>query len=142
MDAGQVPADFFPQFGEFGDAAAVCPGEPAGEGFLAFFSFEFECCPQPFLEQVGAVQVGVGFLDPGELGFLAAGEVLWVFPQRVTGAREVPGAAGGDADRPAAVPDRRDGPGVAGGAPDLAADLVEGAGGPGDDVERVMATSP
>ena len=81
----------------------------------------------------------MGFLDPGELGCLAAGEIPGVLPQRVPGGLEVPGVTGGDADRPAAMPDRLDGPRPAGGAPDLAADLVEGAGGPGDDVERVSA---
>jgi hypothetical protein len=34
----------------------------------------------PSLRQVGAPEAGVGFLDPGELGFLAAGEVLRVLP--------------------------------------------------------------
>jgi hypothetical protein len=81
----------------------------------------------------------VGFLDPGELGFLPAGEVLRVLPQRVAGVLEVPGVAGGQADGPAAVPDRGGGPGLAGCAPDFAADFVQGAGGPGDDVERVGA---
>ncbi len=85
VDAGQVPADLFPEFGEFGDAAASCPGQPAVQGVLAFFSVELECGPQPFFEQVSTPEVGVGFLDPGELGFLAAGEVLGVFPQRVAG---------------------------------------------------------
>ena len=80
VDAGQVPPDLFRQFGEFGDAAAGCPGQPAGQGVLAFFSFEPERGPQPFFEQVCAVEVGVGFLDPGEFGFLAVGEVLGVFP--------------------------------------------------------------
>src|ERR1019366_1460708 len=89
----------------------------------------------PQARQTSGTPQGVGFLDPGELGCLAAGEVPGVFPQRVAGVLEVPGVTGGDADRPAAMPDRRDGPGVAGGAPDLAAGLVEGAGGPGDDVE-------
>ncbi len=70
---------FFCQFGEFGDAAADRPGQPAGEGVLAFFAFEPEYSPQPFLEEVGAPEVGVGFLDPGELGFLAAAEVLGIF---------------------------------------------------------------
>src|SRR5580700_1632001 len=139
VDAGKVPADLFSEFGEFGDAAAGGPGQPAGECVLAFFPCEPERGPQPFFEEVGAPEVGVGFLDPGELGFLAAGEVLGVFPQRVAGVLEVPGAAGGQADGPAAVPDRVDGPGLAGGAPDLAADLIQGAGGPGDDVERVSA---
>src|ERR1019366_6625555 len=139
VDARKMPADLFPQLGEFGDAAAGRPGQPAGESVLAFFAFELEYHPQPFPEQVGAPEAGVGFLDPGELGCLAAGEVPGVFPQRVAGAGEVPGVTGGDADRKAAVPDRRDGPGVAGGAPDLAAGLVEGVGGPGDDVERVGA---
>jgi hypothetical protein len=64
----------------------------------------------PSFEQVGAPEAGVGFLDPGELGFLAAGEVLRVLPQRVAGVLEVPGVAGGQADGPAAVPDRGGGP--------------------------------
>src|ERR1022692_3770091 len=136
VDARKMPADLFPELGEFGDAAAGRPGQPAGERVLAFFSFELEYHPQPFLEQVGAPEAGVGFLDPGELGFLPAGEVPRVLPQRVAGVLEVPGVTGGDADRPAAVPDRRDGPGLAGGAPDLTADLVPGARGPGGDVGR------
>jgi hypothetical protein len=78
----------------------------------------------------------VGFLDPGELGLLPAGEVLGVLPQRVAGVLEVPGVARGQADGPAEVAERGGGPGVAGRAPDLAADLIQGAGGPGDDVER------
>jgi hypothetical protein len=45
----------------------------------------------------------VGLLDPGELGLLSAGEVSGVFPQRVAGALEVPGAAGEQAQDPAAV---------------------------------------
>src|ERR1035438_8229527 len=81
--------------------------------------FEFERGPQPFFEQVCAVEVGVGFLDPGEFGILAAGEVLGVFPQRVAGAGEAFGVAGRQADGPAAVPDGADGPGLGGGAPDL-----------------------
>jgi hypothetical protein len=85
VNAGEVPADLFPEFGEFGDAAAGGPGQPAGEGVLAFFSFEFEYCPQSFFEQVGAPEVGVGLLDPGEFGFLAAGEVLRVLPAARSG---------------------------------------------------------
>jgi hypothetical protein len=139
---GRCVRIFFPRAVNSGDAAAGGPGQPAGQGVLAFFAFELGYHPQPFPGQVGAVEAGVGFLDPGEPGCLAAGEVPGVFPQRAAGVLEVAGVAGGDADRPAEVPDRRDGPGVAGGAPDLAADLVEGTGGPGDDVERVMATSP
>ena len=45
VDAGKVPADLFPEFGEFGDAAAGRPGQPAGQGVLAFFSFEPERGP-------------------------------------------------------------------------------------------------
>ena len=40
---------------------------------------------QAFLEQVGAVQLGIGLRDPGELGMLPAGEVLGLLPQRVMG---------------------------------------------------------
>lgn len=79
MDAGQVPADLLPHFGEFGDAAAGCPRQPAGQGVLTFFPFALERGPQPFFEQVSTLEVGVGFLDPGELGFLAAGQVLGFF---------------------------------------------------------------
>jgi hypothetical protein len=135
VDAGQVAADLFPEFGEFGDAAAGCPGQPAGQGVLAFFSFELERGPQPFFEQVSAPEIRMGFPGPGELGFLAAGQVLGVLPQRVAGAGEALGVAGGDADPPAAMPDRIGGAGLAGGAPDLTADFIEGTGGPGDDVE-------
>jgi hypothetical protein len=72
----------FSQFGEFGDAAAGCPGQPAGQGVLAFFSFELERGPQPFLEQISAPEVWMGFPGPGELGFLAAGQALGVFPRQ------------------------------------------------------------
>src|SRR5258708_19031311 len=53
-----------------------------------------------------------------------------ILPQRVAGVLEVPGVAGGQADGPAAVPDRGGGPGLAGGAPVLAADPLQGAAGP------------
>ena len=82
-------ADLFPEFGEFGDAAAGGPGQPAGQGVSAFFAFEPECCPQPFFEQAGTIEAGVGLLDPGELGFLAAGEVPGILPQRAAGAFRV-----------------------------------------------------
>ena len=54
----------------------------------------------------------MGFLDPGEFGLLPAGEVFGVFPQRVAGALEVAGAAGGKAQDPAVV--RASGPCQAG----------------------------
>ncbi len=50
-----------------------------------------EDVPQASLEQLGAVQAGVGGGDPGQLGALVLGEVLAVLPQRVAGAFECPG---------------------------------------------------
>jgi len=50
-----------------------------------------------FLEQVGAVQSRVGFGDPGQLVPLSVGEVVGVVPQRVAGAFQPAGIAGGDA---------------------------------------------
>src|ERR1039458_2812690 len=60
VDARKMPADLFHQLGEFGDAAAGRPGQPAGESVLAFFAFELEYHPQPFPEQVGAPEAGHG----------------------------------------------------------------------------------
>ena len=64
VDGGQVLADLFRQFGEFGMRQPGCPGQPAGQGVLAFSSFELERGPQPFFEQVSAPEVRMGL--PGQ----------------------------------------------------------------------------
>src|SRR6266568_918486 len=104
-------------------------------------AFELEDGADAFFEQPGAVQAGVGLLDPGEFRVLPDGELARVLPQRAAGPLQVPGVPGGDlagahpaaGDLPAGA--------VAGVVPYFAADLVEGLGGPGDDVEGVIPTS-
>ena len=78
------------------EAAAGGPGQPPAQGVFGFFAVELEDRPQAFFEEVGAVQVGVGFGDPGELGGLAGGEVSGVLPQCVPGSFEVLGRRGTD----------------------------------------------
>jgi hypothetical protein len=45
--------------------------------------------PQALFEQIGPIQAGIGFGDPGQLGGLTVGEVVGVLPQRVAGALEL-----------------------------------------------------
>src|SRR5256885_17257071 len=61
----------------------------------AGFAFDGEHVAQGFFEQVGAVQPGVGFGDPGQLVALPVGEVLGVLPQRVAGVLVGAGDPGG-----------------------------------------------
>ena len=74
------------QVDERRDSAATCPADPDIEGLGGLLEGELEDQPEPFLEQVGTVQPGVGLGDPGQFGLLPAGEVLGVLPQRVPGA--------------------------------------------------------
>ena len=85
VDGGQVGADPAAEGDEFGDPAAGGPFEPPGQGVAGVGAVEFQGGAEAFFEQVGAVQPGVGFLDPGEFGLLAAGEVFRVLPQRIPG---------------------------------------------------------
>ena len=127
-DRGLVLHDRALELDERVDPAAACPADPVSRAVVLGL-FEAEDGPEPFLEQVGAVQAGMGLGDPGELGLLPLGEVLGVLPQRVAGLlqRLDPAVA-----RPARVAGR-----AAGGVPGLPADLVEGVGGPLHDMERV-----
>ena len=109
------------------DAAASGPGDPAVEGFGGLVGGEFEDRPQAFLEQVGAVEPGVGLGDPVQLRLLAVGEVLRVLPQRVPGAAQCLGRSGGHGGAPAMGPPVVAGvPGAAGGVPGLATHRIEG----------------
>ena len=101
-DRGQVGADAAAEGGEFGDAAAGGPGQPAVQRVAGFAAVEFQGGAQAFFEEVGAVEEGVGFLDPGEFGLLAVREIFRVFPQRVAGPPQVPGTARGQPQDPAA----------------------------------------
>jgi hypothetical protein len=67
------------------------PFQPAVEQAVRGGGGELVDLAQLFLEQVCAVQPGVGLLDRGGLGGLAIGEVLRVFPDREPGALQLPG---------------------------------------------------
>ena len=65
------------------DAAAPCPGYPPVQRLAGLVGGEFEDGPQAFLEEVGAVEPGVGLGDPFQLRPLPVGEIFRVLPQRV-----------------------------------------------------------
>jgi hypothetical protein len=91
VDGLAVSPDAAGQLDEHRDAAAARPGDPPVQGLLAFLAFDRKHMPQALFEQIGAIQAGIGFGDPGQLGGLAFGEVLGVLPQRIPGALEPPG---------------------------------------------------
>jgi hypothetical protein len=82
VDLGAAAADPAAEVHERLDAAAAGPGQPPVQCLFPFVAFDFEDVPQAFLQQVGAVQAGVGAGDPLQSGVLAGGEVLGVLPQR------------------------------------------------------------
>lgn len=90
FDVGEDAVLVFPDSSsglyEGSELGAGGPGEPAVQ-FLecGVFGGLFEDGREGFLEQVGAVQRGVVFLDRGELIPLLGGEVPWVFEQGVSG---------------------------------------------------------
>src|SRR5258706_3680966 len=127
-----MPADLAAEFDEDWDATALSPGEPTIERVLAGFAFDLEHEPEPFFEQVAAVQGRVGRGHPGQLRLLVSGEVLRVLPQRVSGAFELLCVTGGPPG--AALVN-----GATGFVPGLPAELIERIGGPGDDVKRIGA---
>ena len=129
-------SDAFGEVHERQDSAASGPGQPAIQGDLAGLALGDEHVAQAFFEQVAAVQSRVGFGDPRQLLPLPVGEVVGVLPQRVAGALEPAGIAGGDAD---AVSVALGLPGATRLVPGLATHLVEGVGGPLDHMERVGA---
>ena len=90
------------------------PLQPTVEQSLGGRGRELVNLAQLFLEQVGAVEPGVGALDLSELGGLAVGEVLGVLPDREPGALQLPG------ELEVALP--------AGFVSDLPADLVQRVG--------------
>ena len=89
VDGLAVAHDAAGQLHEHRDAAAPRPGDPPVQGLLAFLAFDRKHMPQALFEQIGAIQPGIGLGDPGQLGGLAFGEVLGVFPQRIAGALEL-----------------------------------------------------
>jgi len=121
--SGAVSSDLLAELDELGDAASGCPGEPLVECLPGGFglAFELEDGADAFFEEVGAVEVGVGLLDPGEFRVLPGGELARVLPQRVAGPLEVPGVPGGGVA--GAYPGAGDLPAgaAAGQVPDLAA---------------------
>jgi len=106
-------------------AAATRPLKPGVQQRAGVLCRDAVDLAQLLLERVGAVEPLVGLLDARELGFLAAGEVLGVLPEREARALEL----------------ARDGrlAGPAGLVSDLAADLVERVGRERHDVEGVHA---
>jgi hypothetical protein len=103
------------------------PSEPGIQQRHAVDALELEDLPELLLEQVGAVERGVGLGDPGQGRHLAFGEVFGVLPDREPGVLQVLGRAALTV--------------LAGCVPHLAADLVQGFGGPLHYVERIMPTS-
>ena len=91
VDGLAVSHDAAGQLHEHWDAAAPRPGDPPVQGLLAFLALDRKNVAQPLFEQIGAVEPGIGFGDPGQLGALAFGEVFGVFPQRIAGALELAG---------------------------------------------------
>lgn len=84
-DRGPVFQDRALQADERGDAAAAGPADPLLERVWRLVGGELEYEPEPFFQEVPAVQGRVGLRDPVELGLLMLGEVLGVLPQRVPG---------------------------------------------------------
>lgn len=64
----------------------AAPRRSTGPGLACLLAFDRKHMPQAFFEQIGPMQPGIGLGDPGQLGGLAFGEVLGVFPQRIPGA--------------------------------------------------------
>src|SRR4029453_16135923 len=116
LDGGPMLGDRPSEPDQGRDAAAPGPGQPRLEQHRRPHALELEHQPKLLLQQVGAVQAIVDLGDPGKLAPLAAGQVLWVLPQRIARALELP-----------SQPRLAMG---AGGVPDLPTDLVQRVAGP------------
>lgn len=81
------------QLHERGNAAAAGPRQPPVERLGRLLQWQLEDRSQPFLEEIGAVQPGVGLDDPPNQSALVDGEVLGVLPQRPTSTLQVLGQA-------------------------------------------------
>jgi hypothetical protein len=66
------------------------PGQPRLQQHRRPRALEPKRQPKLLLQQAGAVQTIVDLGDPGKLAPLPAGQVLWVLPQRIPGALELP----------------------------------------------------
>ncbi len=145
LDGGEdgfaVAADAGTEGDEGIEAASGGPAQPPVQGLDGFVAGQLEDQSQTFLEQVGAVEAGVGLGDPGQLVGLSFGEVLGVLPQCLAGPFQGSGVAGGQAAGLAvgAAGAVAATGGAAGAVPGLPTDHVEGVGRPADHVERVGA---
>lgn len=93
-DALTHDADAFGEVDKGRDAAAARPRQPPVERFGSVWACDGEDVAQALLEQVAAVEPGVGLGDPFELVALAVGEVFGVLPQRIAGVLERAGVTG------------------------------------------------
>ena len=130
LDRGDDPAallgDRSGELHEGRQPAATRPHQPSVQQPLGGRRGESVDLPKLLLEQVGAVEPGVGVLDRGELRLLAVGEVLWVLPDREPSAFELAG------ELPVAL--------AACLVPHFAADIVQRLCREHHDVERVHAS--
>ena len=96
LDRGDDPAallgDRSGELHERRQPAATRPHQPSVQQPLGGRRGESVDLAKLLLEQVGAVQPGVGVLDRGELERLAVGEVLGVLPDREPRALQIAGA--------------------------------------------------
>ena len=81
LDLCLAPADRAGQGDEGLEAGAAGPGEPALEELHASMWGQLQDLPELLLEQVGAVERGIGPCDGAELGSLSLSQVLRVLPE-------------------------------------------------------------